>query len=46
DENFEEVKNGLALKVPAQKLNTKNTSTNPNKKRYDDDVEPDDFEGI
>lgn len=46
DENFEEVKNGLALKVPAQKLNTKNTSTNPNKKRHDDDVEPDDFEGI
>ncbi len=46
DENFEEVKNGLALKVPAQKLNKKNKSVNPQKKRYDDDVEPDDFEGI
>lgn len=46
DENFEEVKNGLALKVPEQKLNKKNKTVNPQKKRYDDDVEPDDFEGI
>ena len=47
DENFEEVKEGLALKVPAQKLTNKNKPANPQKKRYDDDdVEPDDFEGI
>lgn len=46
DENFEEVKSGLALKVPVQGLNKKNKPANPQKKRYDDDVEPDDFEGI
>ncbi|EAM2803493.1 hypothetical protein IRR91_000734 [Salmonella enterica] len=46
DENFEEVKSGLALKVPAQKLNKKYKPANPQKKCYDDDVEPDDFEGI
>ncbi|ENT2862702.1 hypothetical protein ACQU0Y_004089 [Salmonella enterica subsp. enterica serovar Reading] len=46
DENFEEVKSGLALKVPTQKLNKKYKPANPQKKCYDDDVEPDDFEGI
>ncbi|ELS2661555.1 hypothetical protein ABRY69_000934 [Salmonella enterica] len=46
DENFEEVKSGLALKVPAQKLNKKYKPANSQKKCYDDDVEPDDFEGI
>ena len=46
DESFEEVKHGLALKVPAQKLNKKNKPAKPQKKSYDDDVEPDDFEGI
>ncbi|ELY2616105.1 hypothetical protein SMB77_000781 [Cronobacter sakazakii] len=45
DENFEEVKSGLALKVPAQKLNKENKPANPQTKSYDD-VEPDDFEGI
>ncbi|SUG41588.1 Uncharacterised protein [Salmonella enterica subsp. arizonae] len=45
DENFEEVKSGLALKVPTQKLNKKYKPANPQKKCYDD-VEPDDFEGI
>lgn len=46
DENFEEVKSGLALKVPTQKLNKKYKPANPQKKCYNDDVEPDDFEGI
>ena len=46
DENFEDVKEGLALKVPTQKLNKENKTANPQKKSYDDDVEPDDFEGI
>lgn len=46
DENFEEVKHGLALKVPEQKLSKQNKSAKSQKKRYDDDVEPDDFEGI
>lgn len=45
DENFEEVKHGLELNVPVQKLNKQSKSTKPQKKRYDD-VEPDDFEGI
>lgn len=46
DENFEEVKQGLALKVPEQKLSKKSKSTKSQEKGYDDDVEPDDFESI
>ncbi|WP_230405993.1 hypothetical protein [Plesiomonas shigelloides] len=46
DENFDAVKSGLALKVPVQKLDKVNSVEKTMKKDIDDDVEPDNFEGI
>ncbi|MEI7152926.1 hypothetical protein [Pectobacterium carotovorum] len=45
DENFSDVKDGLDLKVPTQKLNEQSKPKKPSQKN-DNDVEPDDFEGI
>ncbi|MFB0713573.1 hypothetical protein ACEU59_20800 [Buttiauxella noackiae] len=46
DESFTDVKKGLALKVPAQKLSKKVSASNSSQKKADDDCEPDDFEAI